>query len=396
MNDFKKFKFHKDLEEILDKLNFETPTEIQEKAIQPIIDRKDLIGIAQTGTGKTLAFSLPIIDLIAKNRVKMKPARVRALIITPTRELASQIHKSIKDLSKRIKLFPHIVYGGVGKRPQLDGLVKGVDILVATPGRLLDFMDEGHVLFENLEYFVLDEADRMLSMGFIEDVKKIISSLPEKRQNLMFTATMDDKIEKLATSFMNDPEKINASPVLIPLEQIKQKILKVDYTNKLPLLKHVLNSTKGSTIVFTQSKDKANRVERYLEKESISAVAIHSDKNQGAREKALGRFRVGKIRVLVATDIVARGIDISDITCVINFELPFEIENYVHRIGRTGRAGKSGEAISFCCEKEEILLQKIEEFVGFSIDVDKSHPFQDAEKNAGRQNLKQKFKRGKN
>src|SRR5690606_2408622 len=281
---------------------YESPTPIQAQAIPHLLEGRDLLGIAQTGTGKTAAFSLPIINRLAKNKIKTKPARVRALILTPTRELAAQIEDNIKTYSKDLKLFCAVIFGGVGHRQQIMNMGKGVDILVATPGRLLDLMNDGHVLFEQLEVFVLDEADRMLDMGFIHDVKKIIAKLPAKRQTLLFSATMPNDIASLAGKLLSDPVRVEVTPESTTVERIEQKLLYVERTKKPQMLNQLLSDQKlKSVLVFTRTKHGANRVVQHLEKAKIRAAAIHGNKSQNARERALGDFRQKKIRVLVAT-----------------------------------------------------------------------------------------------
>lgn len=376
MSSFDSFELHPSIKEALKNKGYETPTPIQEQAIPHLLEGRDLLGIAQTGTGKTAAFSLPIINRLANNKIKTKAARVRALILTPTRELAAQIEENIKTYSKDLKLFCAVIFGGVGHRQQITNMGKGVDILVATPGRLLDLMDDGHVLFEQLEVFVLDEADRMLDMGFIHDVKRVIAKLPPVRQTLLFSATMPNDIATLAGSLLKDPVRVEVTPESTTVEKIDQKLLFVDRSNKSLLLNSLLRDQKiKSALVFTRTKHGANRVVQNLEAANVAAAAIHGNKSQNAREKALGDFRAQKIRVLVATDIAARGIDVSHVTHVINYDLPDDPKSYVHRIGRTARAGRDGIAFSFCDDSEKGLLKDIEKSINAKIPVETQHPF---------------------
>ncbi|EQC43690.1 DEAD/DEAH box helicase [Bacteriovorax sp. Seq25_V] len=380
MIDFKSLNLHASILEALEKKGYTSPTPIQAQAIPHLLENKDLLGIAQTGTGKTAAFSLPIINRLGSNKIKVKPARMRTLILTPTRELASQIDENIKSYSKGLKLSSTVIFGGVSPRPQIMAMSKGVDILVATPGRLLDLMGDGHILFEQLEVFVLDEADRMLDMGFIRDIKKVIAKLPKVRQTLLFSATMPNDIADLANSLLKEPVRVEVTPESTTVEKIDQKLCLVDRTNKPLLLKSILqDKTIQSVLVFTRTKHGANRVVKHLEDAGIGAAAIHGNKSQGARERALDLFKRGKIRALVATDIAARGIDISNITHVVNYDLPNDPKSYVHRIGRTARAGREGVAISFCDETELKLLKDIEKTIKMKIDVDTTQPYHGAE-----------------
>ena len=376
MIDFKSLNLHASILEALETKGYINPTPIQAQAIPHLLENRDLLGIAQTGTGKTAAFSLPIINRLGTNKLKVKPARMRTLILTPTRELASQIDENIKSYSKGLKISSTVIFGGVSPRPQIMAMSKGVDILVATPGRLLDLMGDGHILFEQLEVFVLDEADRMLDMGFIRDIKKVIAKLPKVRQTLLFSATMPNDIAELANSLLKDPVRVEVTPQSTTVEKIDQKLCLVDRTNKPLLLKSILDDKNiESVLVFTRTKHGANRVVKHLEDAGIGAAAIHGNKSQGARERALDYFKRGKIRALVATDIAALGIDISNITHVINYDLPNDPKSYVHRIGRTARAGRDGIAISFCDETEVKLLKDIEKLTKMKIDVDTTQPF---------------------
>lgn len=376
MSSFKSLNLLPSILEALNKKGYSTPTPIQEMSIPHLLEGGDILGIAQTGTGKTAAFSLPILNNLAKNKVKTRPARVRCLILTPTRELASQIEENIKLYGKELSLKSTVVFGGVSPRNQIMKLSKGSDIIIATPGRLLDLMGDGHVLFEQLETFVLDEADRMLDMGFINDVKKIIAKLPKKRQTLLFSATMPQDIESLSKSLLKEPKRVEVTPESTTVEKIDQRVNFVERANKPLLLKSILKDQKIKHIlVFTRTKHGANRVVQHLEKENISAAAIHGNKSQSARENALGGFKKGTVRVLVATDIAARGIDVSSITHVVNYNLPDDPKSYVHRIGRTARAGRDGIAISFCEPAEKKLLKDIEKCINYKIPVDDTHPY---------------------
>lgn len=380
MLSFESLDLHPSIKEALKNKGYEIPTPIQAQAIPHLLEGRDLLGIAQTGTGKTAAFSLPIINRLVKNKIKTRPARVRALILTPTRELAAQIDDNIKTYSKDLKIFSAVIFGGVGHRQQIMNMGKGVDILVATPGRLLDLMDDGHVLFDQLEVFVLDEADRMLDMGFIHDVKKIISKLPKVRQTLLFSATMPNDIASLANALLKEPVRVEVTPESTTVEKIDQRLLLVDRSNKSLLLASLLKDRSiTSVLVFTRTKHGANRVVKNLETVSIASAAIHGNKSQSAREKALGDFRAQKIRVLVATDIAARGIDVSHVSHVINYDLPDDPKSYVHRIGRTARAGREGIAISFCDETEKGLLKDIEKSINSKIPVDTNHAYHGVE-----------------
>lgn len=353
-----------------------SPTPIQAAAIPLLLSGKDLLGCAQTGTGKTAAFALPILHRLASNFKKAPPRHTRVLVLTPTRELAIQVHESFLTYGKNLNLKYAVVFGGVGQSPQVKAISPGVDIIVATPGRLMDLIEQGFIKLTSLEVFVLDEADRMLDMGFIHDIKKIIKLLPSKRHNLFFSATMPPVIEKLAQSILVNPARIEVTPVSSTAELISQQVMLVDRENKRPLLKHILEDEKFKrVIVFSRTKHGANKIVEYLGKSGIIAEAIHGNKSQSARQKALENFRTGAIRILIATDIAARGIDIDDISHVINFDLPNESESYVHRIGRTARAGASGVAISFCDADEKAFLKDIEKLIGKNIPITLEHPF---------------------
>ncbi len=356
---------------------YDTPTPIQAQAIPPLLDGKDLLGVAQTGTGKTAAFSLPLLQHLATHEVpKRRRAPPRALVLTPTRELASQIGDNIAAYGKKLKQRHIVIFGGVGQRPQVDALDRGVPIIVATPGRLLDLMQQGHVDLSAVEFFVLDEADRMLDMGFIHDVKRVIADLPDRRQSALFSATMPDVIVKLAQKLLNEPVRVEVTPPATTVERIEQGVLFVEKEDKRALLAEILaNPELERTLVFTRTKHGANRAAKYLDRQGVTAEAIHGNKSQGARERALDRFRRGEARVLVATDIAARGIDVPGITHVINFDLPNIPESYVHRIGRTARAGHDGVALSFCDVDERAYLRDIEKTIRQRIDVLEGHPY---------------------
>ncbi len=380
MTNFKNLHLNPKILNALDKKGYTTPTDIQRQAIPDIMAGKDLLGIAQTGTGKTAAFSLPILHNLAKNTVSVKSGGVRVLILTPTRELASQIADNIELYGKELGLRYAVIFGGVSERPQITAVQRGIDILIATPGRLLDLTSQGYIRYMQLEVLVLDEADRMLDMGFINDIKKIIQRIPEKRQTLFFSATMPATIIGLANSILKNPVKVEVTPQSTTVERIDQKVLFVEKSHKLSLLKKLIKDEAiTSVLVFCKTKHGANKVEEFLEKNSISVSAIHGNKSQGARERALESFRSGKIKVLVATDIAARGIDIPAISHVINYDIPLDPESYVHRIGRTARAGRNGVAISFCDSSEIKFLREVEKAIKMKIPLDESHPFHGVE-----------------
>lgn len=355
---------------------YTTPTPIQEQAIPKVLDGNDLMGCAQTGTGKTAAFSIPILQLLSENKEFKGKRKIRALIVTPTRELAIQIGDSLKAYGRHCGLNSTVIFGGVNQNPQVNTLKNGVDILVATPGRLLDLMMQGFISIRDVEIFVLDEADRMLDMGFIHDVNKIIRALPDKRQNLFFSATMAPEILKLAGTILQDPVRVEVTPVSSTAEMIKQSVYFVDKVNKNALLVDILKEVDASSIlVFTKTKHGADKVVKHLSKNGIKADAIHGNKSQNNRQRALSNFKDKTIRVLVATDIAARGIDVEEMEMVINFELPNISETYVHRIGRTGRAGNKGTAVSFCDFEEKAFLKDIEKLIHQSITVVENHPY---------------------
>ena len=355
---------------------YTVPTPIQEKAIPIILNGTDLIGCAQTGTGKTAAFAVPILQLLGRNKTFDRKRRIRSLIVTPTRELAIQIDESFKAYGRHTGMKCTVVFGGVHQNTQVAALKNGIDILVATPGRLLDLMNQGFISLKDIEIFVLDEADRMLDMGFIHDVRKIIASLPQKRQSLFFSATMPPAIVKLAGSIVYKPVKVEVTPSASTVDIVNQFVYFTDKGNKNALLLEILKDKKIKTaLVFTRTKFGADKVVRVLKKKNISAEAIHGNKTQNTRQRALSNFKAQSTRVLVATDIAARGIDIDDLEYVINYEIPNISETYVHRIGRTGRAGVNGTAISFCDAGEKEYLRDIEKLISKKIQVINDHPF---------------------
>jgi len=348
---------------------YETPTPVQAQAIPVILKGQDVLAGAQTGTGKTAGFTLPILELLSHKHKPSQKRRVRALILTPTRELAAQVGESVVTYGKYLPFKSAVIFGGVGQNPQIKALKDGLDILVATPGRLLDLVSQSAADLSGVEIFVLDEADRMLDMGFIHDIKKVMALLPKNRQNLLFSATYSDDIKKLASSLLRDPALIEVARRNTASELVAQSVYQVDCRRKSALLEHLITSNKWSQVlVFTRTKHGANKLSEHLEKFKISSAAIHGNKSQGARTKALDDFKKGAVRVLVATDIAARGLDIDQLPHVINFELPNIPEDYVHRIGRTGRAGCEGEAISLVCVDEAEFLANIEKLIGKTLD----------------------------
>ncbi|HWR32696.1 MAG TPA: DEAD/DEAH box helicase [Chitinophagaceae bacterium] len=350
------------------------PTPIQQQAIPLVLQRKDLLGCAQTGTGKTAAFAIPILQILHEQK-PLAPG-INVLILTPTRELAIQIDESFAAYGKFTGIRHTVIFGGVSQLHQTNALRRGVDVLVATPGRLLDLMTQGYIRLDKLQIFVLDEADRMLDMGFIHDVKKVIAKLPPKRQTLFFSATMPPEIQKLANVLLTHPAKVEVTPPASTVDKIEQSLYHIGKMEKPELLLHLLHDKAIVTaLVFTRTKHGADKVVKILQRHNIRAAAIHGNKSQNARQDALANFKNGGLRVLVATDIAARGIDIDDLTHVINFELPNVPETYVHRIGRTGRAGNTGIAISFCSVEERDELKDIQKLIGKTIPVIHEHPF---------------------
>ncbi|MGE4382468.1 MAG: DEAD/DEAH box helicase [Arcobacter sp.] len=358
---------------------YTTPTPIQSKSIPVILSKKDVLAAAQTGTGKTAGFTLPLLQRLKTSYSKDKKSHVRALILTPTRELAAQVAQSVETYGKYLPFKSAVIFGGVGINPQISLLKKGVDIVIATPGRLLDLVSQDCLDLTKIEFFILDEADRMLDMGFINDIRKVLAILPKQRQNLLFSATFSDDIKKLADSLLNSPVSIEAAKANSTSHKVEQSVHLVDRERKKELLLHLVNKNNWQQVlVFTRTKHGANKLSEALVKDGISSAAIHGNKSQSARIKALDDFKAGNVRVLVATDIAARGIDIDNLPHVINFELPNIAEDYVHRIGRTGRAGNTGEAISLVCIDEhdylwgieKLIKQKIKkiEIVGFKVD----------------------------
>ncbi len=358
---------------------YESPSPIQEQSIPSVLEGRDLLGCAQTGTGKTAAFAIPIIQKIYDQKyIKGQRRQIQSLILTPTRELAVQIADSFLAYGKYTNLRYYAVYGGVSQSPQAEALRRGIDILIATPGRLNDLINQRLVNLSNVKMFVLDEADRMLDMGFITDVKRIVAHVPKQKQTLFFSATMPNEIKKLVNSLLVDPVKVEVTPTSSTVDIIDQSVYFVDRDNKKNLLLQLLQNEKekiSSALIFTRTKHEADKVVKFLEKGNINALAIHGDKSQNARQSALNNFKSGKIKVLVATDIAARGIDIDELSHVINYNLPNIPETYVHRIGRTGRAGLGGTAISFCEYEEKAFLKDIQKLINKNIDVIADHPF---------------------
>ncbi|MBN2286897.1 MAG: DEAD/DEAH box helicase [Tissierellales bacterium] len=368
------------IEPILEALKTEgytEPTPIQTKAIPPLFEGRDLLGCAQTGTGKTAAFAIPILQGLAQEYRNAKGKRqIKALILAPTRELAIQIEDSFKAYGKYLNLKTLVVYGGVSQHPQTRSLSSGIDILVATPGRLLDLVNQKYIRLNQVKYFVLDEADMMLDMGMLPDVKRIIKLIPEIRQTLFFSATMPDEIVKLSGSILNRPVTVSITPVSSTVDVIEQSVYQVDKVNKINLLVHLLkNKSIVSALVFSRTKHGADKIVKALDRAGLQAQAIHGNKSQNARQLALKNFKERKTRILVATDIAARGIDIEELSHVFNFDLPEVPETYVHRIGRTGRAGLGGIAIAFCDQEEKLLLQDIQKLTSKAITVVGDHPF---------------------
>jgi len=349
---------------VLTNLTYSEPTPIQRDAIPHVLEGRDLLGCAQTGTGKTAAFALPILDILQGGGGVRGRAVIRALVLAPTRELAAQIGASFQAYGGHLALRTRVIFGGVGKQPQLDALRRGIDVLVATPGRLLDLMREGAVNLSSVEMFVLDEADRMLDMGFIDDVRRVVAALPARRQTLLFSATMPRAIRDLASRILHDPVELAVDPVASTAAPVEQSVHFVEGAGKLGLLLDLLaGEAIERALVFTRTKHRANRLARDLERAGVASAAIHGNKSQSARERALAQFKADELRVVVATDIAARGIDIKELDTVINFDVPNEPETYVHRIGRTGRAGSLGSAVSLCAPEERGFLTAIERLI---------------------------------
>ena len=355
--------------------DYRTPTPIQAMAIPPLLDGRDVLGVAQTGTGKTAAFALPVLQRLHAS-ARSGRRTIRTLVLTPTRELATQIGESFSTYAKYIDLTHGVVFGGVKQGPQVSALRRGYDILVATPGRLLDLCEQGHIVLDRVEFLVLDEADRMLDMGFIHDLRRILKLLPSERQNLLFSATMPKTIARLADDFLDNPVRVEISPESPAVERIEQHVYFTEKSNKRRLLIHLLSTEDiDRTIVFTRTKHGANRLVKSLIKAGFSAAAIHGNKTQNARTRALNGFRDGLTKVLVATDVASRGIDIDGVSHVFNFDLPNESESYVHRIGRTGRAGRDGVAISFCDDSEGTYLLDIQKLTGIPLTPVMEQPY---------------------
>ena len=373
---FKHLKLINPLLEAIAKQGYTAPTPIQEQAIPHLLEGKDLIGIAQTGTGKTAAFVLPLLQLMSQSPMSTIPKSPRTLVLAPTRELAAQIDESFATYGSFMRFRHTVIFGGVGQGPQVRAMSKGVDVLVATPGRLLDLMNQGYVSLNHLEYLVLDEVDRMLDMGFLVDVKRIISKLPTHRQSIFLSATMPQRISELAKTLLRHPVRVEVAPQATTVKLVRQKVLFVDERNKIAILLELLkHEDLDCVLIFARTKRRANNVAKLLTTHGIRAEAIHGNKSQSQRTKALDNFKSGHARVLVATDIAARGIDVDDISHVINFDLPVDqVDNYVHRIGRTARAGAKGTAYSLCASYERDALREIENLIKMNIEV-MSHSF---------------------
>jgi len=373
--DFTSLNLCQPLLDALDEIGYVSPTPIQAQAIPYLIEGRDIIGCAQTGTGKTAAFALPILDAMAKDPW-VGSRRIRALMLCPTRELATQIHDNIEQYARHLDIRSMAMFGGVSQRPQERILRRGVDILVATPGRLLDLISQGYVDLSYVQFLVLDEADRMLDMGFIRDIRKILAQIPKNRQSLLFSATIPRSIVDLSRDMLYDPVSVSITPESATVEAIEQSLMFVMRSDKRGLLTYIIEEKRpDKVLVFSRTKHGCNRIVRQLGQDGIEALPIHGNKSQGARENALRRFRNGTLQVLVATDVASRGIDVSDISHVINLDLPNEPEVYVHRIGRTGRAGQAGITIAFCDENEGEYLRAIEKMIRQDIPVDEDHPF---------------------
>jgi ATP-dependent RNA helicase RhlE len=355
---------------------YTNPTPIQHQAIPHLLQGRDLLGCAQTGTGKTAAFALPILHLLSERSSASKSKSPRALVLTPTRELALQISDSFRVYGKHLNLKQALVFGGVSPKPQINALKRGIDILIATPGRLIDLYQQRHMRLDNIEVLVLDEADRMLDMGFLPDIRKIYAMTPDNRQSMLFSATLPDEILRLTKSFLNDPVRVSVNPPASTVEKIDQRVLFVDRENKAALLESVLQDQSiDKALIFSRTKHGANKIVKNLSRARIKADAIHGNKSQAARMDALKQFRSGNVQVLVATDIASRGLDVEGITHVINYELPNEAESYVHRVGRTARAGATGVAISFCDAGEKGYLRQIEKTINREVSVVNDHPY---------------------
>lgn len=369
------------LRRALTEARYSTPTPIQQDAIPQLLAGRDLLGVAQTGTGKTAAFALPVLQrLYAMGPPLPNKPRIRGLVLAPTRELAAQINESFVTYGAHLPIRTHVIFGGVGQEPQVKAVRRGVDILIATPGRLLDLVAQGHIQLSEVRFLILDEADRMLDMGFIHDMKKVKALVPKERQTLLFSATMPKEVAALAAEFLTDPVRVEVTPQSTTVERIEQSVYFVSKANKAKLLAEMLESAEiEQAIVFTRTKHGANKLAESLEKAGITASAIHGNKSQGARQKAMDGFRDGTLRVLVATDLASRGIDVDGISHVFNYDLPNEPESYVHRIGRTGRAGRAGIAVAFCDESEGGFLRDIQRLTKVDLTVVVNQPYHSAE-----------------
>lgn len=377
---FKSLNLIEPILQALEDEKYHTPTDIQAQSIPLILDGHDVLGSAQTGTGKTAAFSIPIVQQMIKNSEQGK-RKIRTLVVTPTRELAIQIGENFTAYTRHTKLQNTVIFGGVKQHAQVNRLKAGVDVLIATPGRLLDLMNQGYISLKNIEYFVLDEADRMLDMGFINDIKKILAKLPKKRQSLFFSATMPKNIIELSKEILNNPKKVAVTPISSTAETIQQYIYFTNKSTKNALLLHILNKSEiDQVLVFSRTKHGADRIVKNLAKKKIKSAAIHGNKNQNQRQKALKQFKDGELKVLVATDIAARGIDIDKLRYVINFDIPNEPETYVHRIGRCGRAGEEGIAFSISEPEENVYVKDIEKLIAQSIEVVENNPHPQTDK----------------
>ncbi len=375
-NNFEQFGLCEQVLRAVKQEKYTSPTPIQQRAIPHLMEGRDLIGCAQTGTGKTAAFALPLLHHLAVFPERTTPKGAKILVLTPTRELAGQVGQSFSTYGKYLRLRHALVYGGVSQNPQVRAMSRGVDILVATPGRLLDLINQRHITLSQVKTLVLDEADRMLDMGFLPDIKRIIALIPQQRQSLLFSATMSHEIMRLAEQLLSNPVKISISPATNTTSKITENLHFVDERNKYPLLLRVLQRVDCQrTLVFTRTKHGANRLATKLNNEGCPATAIHGNKSQSARNAALQQFRNGVCKVMVATDVAARGIDVDDITHVVNFDLPNEPESYIHRIGRTGRAGSSGVAISMCGEEDRYFLRNIERLLKHKLPICTDHPY---------------------
>jgi len=363
------------IQRALHERNYQSLTPIQAQAIPPLLEGRDLLGCAQTGTGKTAAFSLPILNILYEEPQNIRPRTARVLVLTPTRELASQVGESLRTYGKYLDIYHALVYGGVGQGPQVNAMRRGVDILVACPGRLLDLVDQGHIDLSDVEFFVLDEVDRMLDMGFQRDVTRIVDLLPRDRQSLFFSATLGRPIVNLARTILRDPVTITIEPEKTTAEDVRQEICFVERGDKRSLLVQRLKAQQDGelAIVFSRTKHGSDKLARHLNNAGIKAEAIHGNRSQAQRDRTLNRFRKGSVPVLVATDVAARGVDVKDVTLVVNFDLPNEPEAYIHRIGRTGRAGAIGNAVSFCSPEEREFLRDIEKLIQQTIPVSDDH-----------------------